>query len=180
MTKTNVILLVSFLLTFAAGGAVGLLVAKPAPAHRESWLTEQLNLSADQREQMRKIWSEVMGPTRRQQSSEQRAALAKQRDTAVSALLTDDQRTKYQAIEQEYTRGLDQISQERKKAFDQAIEQTKKILTPQQAAKYEALIARQRERGMGGPPEFRGSRDHRSTSDSTKPPADSPAPHSGG
>ena len=62
MTKTKMILIVSFLVTAAAGIGVGMLVSWPKPryAHR-SRLARELNLSSEQQEQMRKIWSEVGG-----------------------------------------------------------------------------------------------------------------------
>ena len=62
MTKTKVILIVAFLVTTAAGVGVGMLVSWPKPGYsRRSRLARELNLSSEQQEQMRKIWSEVGG-----------------------------------------------------------------------------------------------------------------------
>jgi Spy/CpxP family protein refolding chaperone len=166
MTRTKAILAAAFLLAFAAGTSVGLFASRPAvsqPLPRpagprggpESFLARELNLSKDQQEQMRKIWSEVMGPGGRG-PFDRRSALAQDRDQAVLALLTEEQRVKYDAILQDHAAKLEALSQERKRAFENAVERTKEILTPEQAAKYEELMKKQRDRGPGGPPGFSG------------------------
>ncbi len=162
MTKTKVILVAAFLLMFAAGGSVGMLVTRsspqPEPPH-ESWWMSELNLAPEQREQMRTIWEEVMGTSFRAEG-ERRAALQQEREAAVLALLTEEQRGKYAAVLQEYSRKMDDLSQDRKRAFDEAVARTKKILTPEQAAKYDELMKKQRDRGPGGPGGFHGGRRH--------------------
>jgi hypothetical protein len=89
--------------------------------------------------------------------------LALERDGAIQSLLSNEQRSRYDAIQQEYSRKTEELSQERKRAFEQAVEQTKHILTPQQAAKYDELMKGQREGGPEGtgPPGLRGGRRHR-------------------
>ena len=171
MTKTKLILIVSVLLVFAAGASLGVLITRPGqPPPRGSWLANELNLTTDQRDQMRTIWSEAMGSVSKQR--ERRAALAQERDQAILALLSDAQQAQYDAIQQEYVRKTDELSQERKRAFDDAIEQTKRILTPEQATKYDELLKKQRERGAGGgPPGFRGPR-HRHTAPASGPASD--------
>jgi len=151
MTRIKAILIVSFLVTFAAGAATGLLADRldhrpPGP----SWLEAELDLTSQQREQMHAIWSEVMG-TMMRQHGEQREALRQQRDQAIVALLTDEQRSRYDAILKEFAGKEEEMSQQRKQAFDEAVKRTKEILTPQQVAKYEELLKMQRERGFGPP-----------------------------
>ena len=51
----------------------------------------------------------------------------------------------------EYNRKMDELGQERTQAFEQAVEQTRKILTPEQAGKYDALLKKQREQSPGEP-----------------------------
>jgi cell division protein ZapA (FtsZ GTPase activity inhibitor) len=111
-------------------------------------LREQLNLTAEQQEQMHKIWSGVDASAR--QHFEQRRAFAEDRDKAIAELLTPEQKPKYDQIRQDYDRKLAELSQERKLADDQAVEKTKQILVGDEVAKYEELIKRQRERGPGG------------------------------
>jgi Spy/CpxP family protein refolding chaperone len=152
MTKTKILLVVVFLVTFAAGAVAGRLSVQSG--HRppgSSFLAAELNLTSEQREQMHNIWTEVMGEGGRRQW-EQRRLLGQERDQAIAALMTPEQKPLYDKILQDYTRKVDELSQERKKAFDQAVERTKQILTPEQAAKYEELLKKMPERGgFGGP-----------------------------
>ena len=151
MTRTKVILLVCFVAAFAAGGALGLAAGKSHRRQRDrSWLMAELNLTAQQREQMRQIWSETMEASARQHE-EQRRAIAQQRDEAIAALLTPQQQPKYQQILQDYDRRIEELASQRKLAFEQAVEQTKQILTPDQARQYDELLKRQRDRAAGGP-----------------------------
>jgi Spy/CpxP family protein refolding chaperone len=154
MTKTKTLLVAVFLVTFAAGAAAGRLLWQSGH-HRggPSFLATELNLTAEQRDQMHNIWTEVMGEGGRRQW-EQRKALGQERDQAIAALMTPEQKPLYEKILQDYARKVDELSQERKKAFDQAVERTMLILTPEQAAKYEELLKNmpERERGAGAPP----------------------------
>ena len=153
MTKTKILLVLVFLVTFAAGAVAGRLSAQSG--HRppgRSFLAAELNLTSEQREQMHNIWSEVMGEGGRRQW-EQRRLLGQERDQAIAALMTPEQKPQYDKILQDYARKVEELSQERKKAFDQAVERTKQILTPEQAAKYEELLKKAPDRGgFGGPP----------------------------
>jgi Spy/CpxP family protein refolding chaperone len=151
MVKTKIILVVSFVVTFAAGAVTGWLVSRsdhrpPGP----SWLAAELDLTSQQREQMQAIWSEVMGATMRQRG-EQRDALRQERDQAIVALLTEEQRPRYDAILKDYVTKENEMSEQRKQAFEEAIKRTKEILTPEQAAKYEELMKKEREKGFGPP-----------------------------
>lgn len=153
MTRNRILLLVivCFLAAFAAGLAVGLVAGPPAdrPRHH-SWLMTELKLTPQQQEQMGKIWSEVMEGSGRQHG-EQRRAAGEERDKAIVGILTPQQQPKYDQIQQDYARKLAELSQQRKGAFDQAVERTKQILTPEQAKLYEELLKKQHERGFGGP-----------------------------
>jgi len=149
MTKIKAILIVSFLVTLAAGVAAGLAIAnlyhRP---HGPSWLTTELNLTPEQQDQMHKIWSEVMG-SGTPQRGEQREALRQERDKAIVALLSQEQRARYDAILKDYAAKEATLSEQRKQAFEEAVRRTKEILTPEQATKYEELMQKQRERGFG-------------------------------
>lgn len=151
MSRNRVLVVVCFLAAFAAGLAVGMVLARPAerPRHH-SWLMSELKLTAQQRDQMGKIWSEVMEGSGRQHG-DQRRAIAEERDKAIAGLLTGEQQPKYEQILQDHTRKLGELAQQRKAAFDQAVERTKQILTAEQAKLYDELLKKQRERGFGGP-----------------------------
>jgi Spy/CpxP family protein refolding chaperone len=158
MTRTKVVLIVAFVAAFAAGGAVGMSVLRARhPPHGPSWLTAELDLTDAQRDQMHRIWTEVMSTAGRNRW-EQHRALAEQRDQAILDLLTDQQRAQYDAILQDYARQREELEQQREQAFKEAVERTKQILTPEQAAKYEELLKKGPDRG---PDDRRGPRDRR-------------------
>ena len=115
-----------------------------------------MNLTQPQREQMEKIWSDAMGPVYREHG-QKRAALQQERDKDILSLVPDEQRAKYDLVQQYYTFKMDSLSKERDRAFEQAVEQSKKIMTPDQAQKYDVLMKEQRERWRSG---GHGSRHH--------------------
>jgi Spy/CpxP family protein refolding chaperone len=152
MAKTKIIIVICFAAAFVAGAATGWLAkeSRRPPRDPSSWLTRELNLTTQQQEQMRKIWSEVMETSPREYG-EKRRAIAEERNKAIVALLSDQQKAKYDQILADYNRKITELSEQRKAAFDQAVERTKQILTPDQAKKYDELMKRQRERGGPGP-----------------------------
>ena len=148
MTRIRLTLVGCFVVVFAAGVSTGLLLPRLKDhSPRRSWLASQLKLTPQQEEQMRTIWE---GAVRTPGGREGWSALARERDDAVEALLSEEQRAKYDAILQEHVRRLEELSQQRKRSFDEAVERTKSILTPDQAEKYDALLKRRD--GKGGPP----------------------------
>lgn len=148
MNKARLILFGSFLVAFAAGVSAGLLVSHlRVPPKRPSWLASKLNLTPQQQEQMGRIWREKSPQNHRQA----RAALQEKRDSEITALLSEEQRLRYDAVLKEYANGLGKLSQERAKAFQQSVEQTISILTPEQASRYKAML-NERHDGKGGPP----------------------------
>lgn len=146
MTKTKMILLVSFVVVFAAGATVGLLIGRPSETpRRRSRISSDVALTPEQREQMRTIWSELMRATTRQYY-ERRQGLQKERDEAALALLTEDQRERHEELMQEYEQKFAELAAERNKAFEEATERTKAMLTEPQRKKYEELMQHQRSR----------------------------------
>jgi Spy/CpxP family protein refolding chaperone len=168
VTKAKAIMALAFLLSFAAGGAVGWIVGRAAPREPSgSRLARELGLTPEQSDKMRKIWTEVMQDSGRQ-FGERRQALQKQRDEAVRALLTEQQKPQYEEVTQDYTRKQAELSKEREKLFQTAVEKTKEILTPEQRVKYEELLKNRSGRGWRG----RGG-------DGPQRTEDHPAPQSG-
>ena len=91
------------LLAFAAGVSMGLFLSRPghaAPPGRQSYLESELKLTPEQRDQMRKIWSEATGATSRQQQAERRAQLAAELDKKIATILPPDRLAEYQAAQQ--------------------------------------------------------------------------------
>jgi len=146
MTKTKLILVISFLVTFVAGGAVGLVVRRSAqtPPRRPS-LSRELDLTSEQREQMRKIWSEVMSNSGRQ-PYQSRREIRKERDEAIEALFTEEQKSQYQQIIEQYTAKSDELAEQRRERFKEAAQRTKQVLTKAQREKYEELLKKRGER----------------------------------
>jgi len=150
INKTNITLLLAFAFVFGAGAVVGIArntTESPGKRH-DSWLSRELDLSPEQHEQMKTIWSDVMSGQGRD-GWEQRKQLQKQRDQAVQSLLTTEQKQKYDEINKDYEQQFAAMNQSRKKAFDEAVEKTRSILTPAQAEKYDQFLKR---RGRGGAP----------------------------
>jgi Spy/CpxP family protein refolding chaperone len=157
MTKTKAILALTFLLVFAAGAVVGMVrqrafVGAHHPPDRGSFLTKELGLTPDQQDKMRQIWSEL-GPGRGGDRDhwDRRREYQKERDDAIQALLTPEQKVRYDAVRKHYDERVAELGKERTLAFQRAVEQTKSILTPEQAAKYESFLNKRRE-GMGPGP----------------------------
>ena len=112
-------------------------------------------MTAEQRAKMDEIWNAVMRDSRKLQS-EQRQAFQKQREEAVRAILTEEQKVKYDAVLKDYADKMAELGKAREKAFQEAVEKTKLILNAEQQKKYEEWLKNWREdRRPGG----RGSRD---------------------
>ena len=165
MTRPKVVLLICFLVAFAAGGATGLVTGRRHHRpRRRSWLADRLGLTPEQREQMRDIWSDFMNSDTRQKHRELREALRRERDEAIQALLSDDQRGRYEQVMENYRKKSEELSEERRKLSDERRklfeERTKKILTEPQRLKYEEFlkerggrrsVGRRGRRGRGAP-----------------------------
>ena len=142
MTKFKAVILVCFCLAFLAGVSTGLLWTRMSAKPRgRSWITRELDLTVEQREQMREIWSGVMG-ARRQQQREQRRAIREEREVAIQNLFSEEQKAQYEEAMRLYEEKSAALDAERNAAFDRAVEQTKAILTERQRTKYEELLKR--------------------------------------
>ena len=163
MSRTRLIMVACFCAAFAAGVVAGVAGRRfAARAHRRSWLEQELGLNPEQREQMRQIWSGVVSASWQQQR-ERRETLQKERDEAIAALLNKEQKARYEEVMQTYTRKTAALETERRKAFDEAMERTRKILTESQRKKYDGLLKQragpyQRHGGpRGGPRDVSGA-----------------------
>jgi Spy/CpxP family protein refolding chaperone len=148
--KTRVVLLLCFLAAFGAGTCVGLVWRQQAakPAH-EGWLSE-LDLTPEQQEKIRAIWTETMRNSDWQGQREKRSAAQKERDEAVKALLSAEQQPRYDEILAAYQKKADEISLAGRKARDEATEKTKALLSESQRVTYEELLKKRAEsRGRG-------------------------------
>jgi len=140
MTRTRVILLVSFLMVFAAGVALGTLVA--ATTHlstRQSYLSRKLDLTPEQRQQVQEIWSGAVN-VGRQRPAERRKAIRKEHEEAVRQMLTEDQKVPYEEMLRGYSSKLAALEDEKKQLFQEAVTRTKAILDDRQREEYEAFL----------------------------------------
>jgi len=147
MTKQAWMVICVFVVALGSGMLLGMGVARaPQAARGGSWIETELHLTAPQREQMRDIWQGVVKSTG-QHAWDQRRALSKEREEAVEALLTPEQKKQYDALQKKYNDELAALSQQREATYNHAVEQTRAMLTPQQAKRYDEILAK----GFHGP-----------------------------
>ena len=160
MSRTRIVLIVCFVAAFAAGVAVGVVVSRrPSSGRRGSWLSRELDLSEEQREQMLKIWSGAMDTLRRDHR-DQRRKNREARNAAVQALLTAEQKKRYEKIQSDYEAKSAALGEARRKAFADAVWRTKENLTEEQRKRYEDILKKRPphrrrwggRRDRGGPP----------------------------
>jgi hypothetical protein len=115
----------------SSGGATGVETSG-------SSLSQELGLSSDQRDRMQQIWETVRDTGHDCQTKAQQ--LQKQRDDAVFAMLTDEQKAKYTQVTTECFGKIAQLNSTREAAFSKAVKETESILTDSQKKVYEQLI----------------------------------------
>ncbi len=186
MTKVRIAVVLGFALAFAAGGSVGMLAAPEQPLAsrrgRRPDLTAELGLTNEQREKMHDIWTEfVFG--RDKEFRDRKRVLWQEKDEAIEGLLTDQQRIEYDEILADCDRQMKEMDEQWQEIIQQAVEKTRKILTEEQAKKYDEFRASRRARwshkGGGNPrgkshfgPGRRGPGHPRATPPDTKPSGD--------
>jgi hypothetical protein len=169
---SKVVVIIGFLVSFAAGLMVGWRVMphsasihsgasgdgkspqssvsdgqqRPRGGNRDQgptgWLTAVLKLSADQQEKMKEIWARAAHEGRRERE-EHRQALKKARDESVTKLMAESGRKPdFDKINETYAGGLAELDNEWKSKFQAAVERTKAILTDEQRKKYEEILSR--------------------------------------
>lgn len=140
MTRERLVVLSCACAAFAAGVAAGVAwqqsTSRPS---RDSWIAHALDLTPEQRKQMREIWSGVVGVVQEHQR-EQRKAARQERDEAIRALFNEEQRKHYDEIMQKYADKSKALDESKSKAFEEAVARTKRILTEPQRKKYEELL----------------------------------------
>ena len=164
---TKIMVVIGFLVAFAAGLTVGLEMRRPgvvevveaAPAvvpattqsttgpttrqGRSGWIVSQLKLTREQQKEMDRIWSAVARGGR-DEMEKRRHQLRKDRDEAILALVKPEDKPKYDAILQKYEEDQRAAQREMRQRFENAVEETNKLLTDEQRAKYKAMLNRHR------------------------------------
>lgn len=151
-TRMKLLVVGLTVLGLSAGVVAGMLVARfPASPDRGSEeaaghgspalsaaLVDQLALTPEQQDKMRVIWEGVRGDV--QQCFQQAQDLQKQRDNAVLAILSDEQKSKFQKISIDYANRFDTLTHQREQAFQKAVDQTRGLLSEDQRGKYDQIL----------------------------------------
>lgn len=163
VTKTKVIVLTCYLVTFAAGAIMGLVWSLPEePAWGRGPRPFDLDLTEKQREEMKEIWSETVGVIWRRGEPD-RQQILRERDEAVKALLSEEKQQQFDEIYAKFFERMDEVSRRRREAFEAANERTREILTDAQRKKFDEMLEKRRERVRGrlGDRPWRGRPDGR-------------------
>jgi len=146
MKNARILLAGVMVVVLAAGVVAGMLASRlpasgageTAAGDRRSALEEELGLTPKQREEMRRIWENV----RDQVNDCDRAGrdLPRQRDNEIIAMLTDEQKVKFEKIAKDYHQREIALKQEREGAFGEGVNKTNEILTKPQQEKYSQII----------------------------------------
>src|SRR5215203_2420557 len=99
MNRLKTLVVVASLVMFAAGAVVGMLGRRATG--ESSYLARELDLTTEQREKMRAIWSDAMAKAP-PPPDEQMRGVERERMKAVRELLTPDQAVAYDALQQKY------------------------------------------------------------------------------
>ena len=169
MTKAKLILIIAFVVTLAAGVVAGFTLRMWSHRPHRPFVGEgprgpgaaaphnrfpDLTLTEEQDAKMKEIWDAVMRESRENQGK-QHQAFQKQRDEAIRAILTEEQKVKYDEVLKDYAGKMAELGKAREKAFQEAVEKTKLILNAEQRKKYEEWLKNWREERhpSGAPPE---------------------------
>lgn len=152
MTRMRVAMAVLCVAAFAAGFATALALrpwSAPPARGPVSWLASELGLSAQQQQEMSKVWAEV-GRDGPRDDGDRRRAIQKSRDEAIRQLVPPDRASELEKVYETYAQQMAELSAQRRLAFDRAVERTKALLTPAQRVKYDELLAKRSEWRHGG------------------------------
>jgi hypothetical protein len=135
-------------LGLSAGVVAGMLMSRVAGgagdktvlpiSNQPTPLVEELALTSDQQREMKRIWEDVR---RKVKDCYVRAdQLQRQRDDEILGILTEEQKAKFAKIAKRF-HDLDvTITAEREQIFNDAINQTRKLLTDEQRTKYDKIL----------------------------------------
>ena len=162
---TKVVLVIGFVVAFCAGLFSGLAVrgrealatsssavapAATRPVGPGGLLATELGLTAEQREQMNRIWGENARALRHQQD-QRRSQFRKEREDAIAALIRPEDRAKYDEVQRVHAQHMTDLEKELRASWQKGVEETREILTAEQRVKYEEFLKRREaERASGG------------------------------
>lgn len=147
---TRLVVIIGFVIAFAAGVMVGLgveqrSVASPGngattmPSHRGP--LAELNLTPQQEQSLKEIWSDTAHRGHGEQD-DRRRQLRQQRDEALAALIRPEDKAKYDAAIKSYNDQMSAMNAEMHKSFEDSVARTKALLTAEQRVRYEEILKR--------------------------------------
>ena len=154
-TDSRAALVVAFILTLAAGLAGGMYLSRSSGGGGGGGVVaahsplDELQLTADQTQQMKKIWESVRDSAQACQIKGQ--ALRLQRDKAMEALLTDEQKERFEKTAQDYNAQVQALNSQREAAFQNAVNKTNLLLNDQQRKTYQRILKTRTGREPGQP-----------------------------
>jgi len=144
--RTEVFLIILVIVALGAGVVTGVL-ARQLPLGAQKPLVEtagtlslgdELQLSPEQRDQMKSIWEGVRWEV--QDCYHEGESLQRERDRAIVALLDDRQKAEFEKMSSEFAARFTELTEKREQTFQRAVERTKKLLDDRQRGKYEAIL----------------------------------------
>ncbi|HWE93922.1 MAG TPA: hypothetical protein VG269_08170 [Tepidisphaeraceae bacterium] len=143
MTKPTLIIVLMFVLALGAGVVAGKLSSRVAPqvvtaGERPVESLSDLNLTGDQRAQMKRIWELVRDTAH--DCEREKENIRRTHEANVVALLSEAQREKYQNMTNEANAAGRKIDARRQTAFDDAVAKTLGILNEQQRLAYRQIL----------------------------------------
>jgi hypothetical protein len=143
-STSSLLVLVACALALLGGAAAGMLAMKLSPSDKrltldQTSLADDLQLTPDQRNQIRGIWEHV-----RQSAADANAEgrrLETDWETRLKALLTPDQQKEYEQIHRDYNDGVTALKSRQDKAMADAVERTRELLNDTQRRRYDVILA---------------------------------------
>ena len=185
---TKVVVIFGFLIAFVAGLIVGVnrpqpVVSNPGATGGTGPTTRQgrgpgeldalLGLRPEQKDAMRKIWSET-AERGRKEIENRRNDLRRERDEKIEAQLSTDQKASIKQIREAYDQQRDALDAEMHANFQKAVKATRDILDTDQRAKYDQWLERH---DWGRGPRGGGDRGPRGGTGGTGGPGGGPPHH---
>lgn len=142
-----------FTVALGTGIVVGMGMTRSSAAPHEgprSWLVDKLQLSPEQSEQIKAVWSDNVHDSWKRRSDAVKQ-YRKERDDALVALLTTEQKTAYDKILDRYNNEMTDMNREQEAQFQAAADKTKQLLDDHQRQIYEELLKKGFRGGFGSP-----------------------------
>ncbi|MGN6368712.1 MAG: hypothetical protein ACTHN5_10655 [Phycisphaerae bacterium] len=156
MNRLHMLIIAIFTVALGTGFVVGMGITRPTVAHKppgRSWLVEKLQLSPEQGEKIKAVWSQNLHDSWKRRSDAIHQ-FRKERDDALMSLLSPEQKTAYEKILTHYNDQITELNHEQEAAFQAAAEKTKELLDDHQRQLYDELLKKgfHPRDAMGGPP----------------------------